>query len=191
MLTQRQTIPPRAWAGRPGRTLASLAAPMIRALHQVDSACMRALSTAVTDPQRAQARLEVSLWGPLRRALVAHIEDAHADIEHARIDVVLADHLLAFADDVLQWVADVEAGGERQLSRYQACCRGLCGQIAALGGDATPYRTRLQAIVLADPEAQIKSLCQLHDDLVRALETLCPRTDKVLLDDLRLPPPPL
>ena len=164
---------------------------MIRALHQVDSACMRALSDAITTEQRAQARLEVSVWAPLRRALVAHIEDAHADVEHARIDVVLADHLLAFADDVLQWVADVEAGGERRLARYQACCRMLCGQIAALGGNDAPFRARLQALAPTPPEAQMKSLCQLHDDLVRALEQLCPRTEKVLLDDLRLPAPNL
>jgi hypothetical protein len=173
-----------------GRTLASLAAPLTRALHQVDTACMRSLAQAVSPHERACAALEVSLWGPLRRSLVAHSRETRDDGTSERIDVVLADTLLAFVDDVLQWVADVEAGETRKLARYHMCCRQLLGQLAALGGDPTQMRQLLDKAQLGPtptPAACLaaeKQLVAVHGQLMALLRKHSPRNQPTLLDDL-------
>lgn len=185
---------PRPGPRRPaGRTLASLAAPLTRALHQVDGACMRALAAAVTPEQRAVAALEVSLWAPRRRALEAHIRETSHEGAGERIDAVLADALIVYVDEVLQWVTDVEAGGERRLARFAACCRTLVGELDALGGDSAPLRPQLAAAQakLTGPEPALPAiegqLVALHQDLAARLHAASPRSRGSLLDDLARP----
>jgi len=173
-----------------GRSLAALAGPLIRALHQVDTACMRALSGAVSPEQRACARLEVAMWAPLRRALTGHIVDARRDNEGQRIDVLLADDLLAFVDEVLLWVADVEAGGERRAARYLAACKERVGQLAALGGEVSALRAQVVALekILADtsaPKASFEAQAAVvHQQIMAALKAHSPRQSMSLLDEL-------
>ena len=171
-----------------GRTLASLAGPLIRALHQVDGACMRALSGAVSAEERACARLEVAMWAPLRRALSGHIVEARGDNEGQRIDVLLADDLLAFVDEVLLWVADVEAGGERRAARYLSACKERVGQLAALGGDAAALRAQVAGLEqvcndATQPDFAARAAA-VHKDIMAALKAHSPRQAMSLLDEL-------
>lgn len=184
----------RPGAHRPvGRTLASLAAPLTRALHRVDGACMRALASAVSPAQRQVAALEVSLWAPLRRALETHLRETSHEGASERIDAVLADALTAFVDDVLSWVTDVEAGGERRLVRFVACCRTLISELDALGGDTSQLRPKLAAAQarLAAPKPDLAAvelqIVGLHRELAASLHAASPRGQASLLDDLARP----
>jgi hypothetical protein len=196
----RAGMPEAAQGGRPmaqrvargaaSRTLASLAAPLTRALHQVDTACMAALAGAITPHERRCAQLEVTLWAPLRRALLAHIRETSPSAPSERIDAVLADSLLEFVDGVLQRVADVGAGGSRRLGRYLGCCREFAGQLDALGGSSAPQRAVLLAVAQelegdAPPVARLEAqLVDVHAQLLHALHALAPRAQQCLLDDI-------
>lgn len=128
------------------------------------------------------------MWAPLRRALSGHIVEARGDGDGERIDVLLAEDLLAFVDDVLLWVADVEAGGSRRTARYLAACRQQVGQLAALGADAQELRAKvagLEAKYAADIDAPLQEgLVQLHGDIAAALKAHFPRVQPSLLEDL-------
>ncbi len=173
-----------------GRSLTSLAGPLIRALHQVDAACMRALNNSVGDDARACALLEVHMWAPLHRALSNHLAQNHTDVE--RIDSLLADDLLAFVDEVLLWVADVEAGGERRATRYLGACRQRLGELAAFGGDARGLRQQLDKIVqhMASPGAESQDLAVplavLHGSIAAAVDAKQPRIKHTLLDQIAM-----
>jgi hypothetical protein len=151
---------------------------------------MRALSGAVSPEQRACARLEVAMWAPLRRALTGHIVEARGDNEGQRIDVLLGDDLLAFVDEVLAWVADVEAGGARRAARYLGACKERVGQLAALGGEVAALRAQVVALgqALTEGEAPPPGFdaraAAVHQAIMAALKAHSPRQAMSLLDEL-------
>lgn len=181
----------------PGRSLTSLAGPLIRALHQVDAACMHALNQSAHGDALVCARLEVAMWAPLHRALAQHLSRDADGEDHARIDTLLADDLLAFVDDVLLWVADVAAGGDRRAARYLGACRQRLGELAAFGGEVKLLRQQLDAVAAkmapAPEEADRPAsptqdwalpLARLHQTIIAALQERAPRPASTLLDAL-------
>lgn len=183
----------------PGRSLTSLAGPLIRALHQVDAACMQALNQSAQGDALVCARLEVAMWAPLHRALSSHLAHKEGGDDQERIDALLADDLLGFVDDVLLWVADVAAGGERRAGRYLGACRQRLGELAAFGGETKALQQQLTALEAKMAAAQASAaassaattnqdwavpLAQLHAAIAAALEVQAPRTQQTLLDTL-------
>jgi hypothetical protein len=172
---------------RAGRAPAAVAATLGRTLTAVDSRIVSVLAHAESPADRQAARLELALLVRLRKAL-------QGQAAQGTEDAVLADSLVEFAETVQAVLADLDAGGARQVRRWLDFDRELVAELTALGGQGTALKPLLQkarSLVENDHSEHVQPASRdavaIFGKVAGDLDKRSPRGGASLLDEMTKP----
>ncbi len=167
----------------PTPTLAEAA--VTRSIQAVDLRIVAILARARALPERAEARLELSLLLRMRKSLERHAT------EKPPADAVLLAAIMESIDEVGIVLADLDGTGAPRCKRLVEHARELVSELLALGGSAAPLKEQVQRAkkLLASPapgaekQAMSEALAAFAK-LQQELDRRYPLASPAWLDDL-------